>query len=277
MKINKQLEPPKLPVPQSVGSRSRSLLKFFLLVFALSIPLWLLGAVTSLQLLPSLPVSALAAFCPLIAALILVYQKNKAVGVTELLKRSFDYKRVKSKIWYAPTLLLMPCIMVLSYVVQRLMGVSLPTPQFSVVTTLALFVVFFIAAIGEELGWSGYAIDPLQDHFGALGGALLLGVVWAVWHFISLLEAQRSWTFIAWWSLGTLASRVIITWLYNSTGKSAFVAILFHAMINLTWQLFPINGSYYDPQVTGLIMTFVAAIVTLASGPRTLAHRVVIL
>jgi uncharacterized protein len=162
--------------------------------------------------------------------------------------------------------------MVLSYGAIRLMGVPVPAPPFSVGTILALFVGLFIGALGEELGWSGYAIDPLQERFGALEGALLLGMVWAVWHYVPLLEVHRSLAFIAWWSLGTVAARVIIVWLYNNTGKSVFVAALFHTMINLTWQVFPINGSYYDPRVTGLITAIVAVVVVIVWGPRTLAR-----
>lgn len=72
--------PKRPPLPQSVdgdslttvASRHRSPQKFYLLVFALSVPFWWVGAVTSLQLLPGLSVSALGAFCPLIAAVILV-------------------------------------------------------------------------------------------------------------------------------------------------------------------------------------------------------------
>ena len=190
----------------------------------------------------------------------------------ELLKRSFDFKRVKSKIWYVPLILLMPCIMLLSYIVMRLMGVHLPPPRFPVVNILALFVAFFIGVLGEELGWSGYVIDPLQNRFGALGGAIILGVVWAVWHWVPLLEVPRSPSFIGWWSLGTVSARVIITWLYNNTGKSVFVATVFHAMINLTWQLFPVSGSYYDPHVTGPITAVVAVIVITVFGPRTLTR-----
>jgi hypothetical protein len=78
---------------------------------------------------------------------------------------------------------------------------------------------------------------------------------------------------MAWWSLGTLASRVIIVWLYNNNGKSVFVAAVFHAIINLTWQLFPVNGSYYDPRVTGLIAAVVAVVVVIVWGPRTLTRR----
>ena len=255
-----------------VASNRRSPLTYFALTIALSIPFWAAGAMTNFQLLPAIPVSALGFVCMVGAASILVYRENGRVSVAELLKRSFDVKRVRTKLWYAPTILLMPCIMILSYVAMRLMGIPLPAPQLSFITTLALFIAFFVEALGEELGWSGYAIDPLQDRFGALCGALLLGIVWAVWHFIPLLSVQRSVVFIAWWSLGTVASRVIITWLYNNTGRSVFVAALFHTMQNLTWQLFPIDGSYYDPLVTSLIITAVAVVVVVVWGPKTLVR-----
>ena len=98
-------------------------------------------------------------------------------------------------------------------------------------------------------------------------------MVWAVWHFIPLLSVPRSPIFIAWWTLGTISFRVIMTWLYNNTGKSVFTAVIFHAMINLTWQLFPINGSYYDPQVTSLLVAAAALIVVVIWGPATLQRN----
>jgi membrane protease YdiL (CAAX protease family) len=155
-----------------------------------------------------------------------------------------------------------------------LTGVQLLKPQLEVTTTLFLFALFFIAALGEELGWSGYVIDPLQDRFGALWAALILGVVWVVWHLIPLLQVPQSLPFIAWWSLGTLSYRVIITWLYNNTGKSVFVATFFHTMMNLVFQLFPVKGSYlFDPRVTGLILAAVAIVVVSMWGARTLARN----
>jgi uncharacterized protein len=162
--------------------------------------------------------------------------------------------------------------MFLSYSAIRLMGVSIPAPAFSIGKVLTLFVAFFIGALCEELGWSGYATDPLQERFGALRGALLLAVALAVWHYVPLLQVHRSLWFIAWWFLNTVAYRVIIVWLYNNTGRSVFVAALFHTMIDLTWQLFPINGSYYDQRVTGLITAIVAGMVVIVWGPRTLAR-----
>jgi len=256
-----------------ITSPKRSPLTFFLLVFAFSIPFLVAGALTGSQLLPGLPFSALGFLCPAVAAAILVYRADGRAGVFALLKRSFDFKRIGAKAWLLLLILLEPIIMALSYLVIRLTGVTIPLPQISVLPALALFVAFFFGGLGEELGWSGYAIDPLQDRFGALKGSLLLGVVWVVWHYIPLLQAHRSMEYIAWWSLGTLAERVIIVWLYNNTGRSVFVAAVFHAMSNLTWQLFPVNGSYYDPRVTSLITAIVAVAVVIVWGQHTLTRR----
>ncbi len=252
--------------------KKRSLLAFFLLVFGLTIPFWVLGAFTGIELLPGLPVAALAAVCPALAAAILMFRDDHAAGVIALLKRAFDAERVHTKIWYAPTLLLMPVVMTLSYIVLRLRGVPVPVPHITLVSALALFPIFFIGALGEELGWSGYAVDPMQQRWGALTASVVLGVVWAIYHLIGLAQAHRSVEWIAWWSLFTVAARIVIVWLYNNTGSSVFIAALFHTTINLTWQLFPIHGSFYDPHVTGLITAAVAVIIVAIWGPRTLAR-----
>lgn len=257
------------------ASRSRSPFKFFLLVFALSIPFWLLGAVTGRQLVPGLPVSSLMAFCPMMAALILVYRENNTAGVTELLKRSFDYKRIRTKAWYAPIILLMPGVMVLAYGVMRWMDLPLPTlriPVLAGLLMLLMFLVFFIGALGEELGWSGYITDPMQARWSALQASIILGLVWAAWHVIRYRQAHRSTAWIAWYCLFTVATRVLMVWLFNNTGKSVFGAALFHAMVNVSWFPFPNSGLQYDPRITGPIVAFAAVIVTVMWGHRTLAR-----
>ena len=74
---------------ETIVSRSRSPLRFFLLVFALSIPFALIGEVTGLQLYPGIPVTALAFVCPAIAAVILAYRENGTAAVAQLLRRSY--------------------------------------------------------------------------------------------------------------------------------------------------------------------------------------------
>jgi hypothetical protein len=98
-------------------------------------------------------------------------------------------------------------------------------------------------------------------------------MVTATWHFVPLLQVGRSATWIAWWSLAVVAQRILQTWVYNNAGRSVFAAALFHAMVNVSWQLFPNQGSHYDPRITGLIAALMAAVVTVVWGPRTLTRE----
>lgn len=246
-----------------IDRRPRSPLKFILLVFTLSVPFWLIGAVIDQQYLPGLPLSALGAFCPLLAALVLVYQESRTAGVVALLKRSFDFARIRRKLWYAPILLLMPGVSMLVYGLMRWMSLPVPAPQFHVLATLLMFLGFFAGALGEELGWSGYAIDPMQARWQALQASLLLGMVTALWHISPLVQAHRPAVWMAWWFLYAVAARVLIVWLYNNTGKSVFAAALFHTMLNLSWMLFPLYGSHFDVRLAGLVTALVAAVVVL--------------
>src|SRR5512146_1316855 len=140
-------------------STDRSPLLFFLLVFGLSIPLSLAGGLIGLELVPGVPISAVVvAFCPMIAALILIYWKERAAGAIAFLKRAFDFGRIQAKAWYIPTVLLMPVVMLLEYGLLRLTGSPIPAPRFSIWTPLSMFIMYFVEGIGEELGWMGYAI-----------------------------------------------------------------------------------------------------------------------
>ncbi|MCL6750371.1 hypothetical protein KBT16_04975, partial [Nostoc sp. CCCryo 231-06] len=72
--------------PHTIGI-SKSPLKFFLLVFVISIPFWLVGFLDLPKILPiNLPISALMFVCPTIAALILMPKDNEPNSMRELLK-----------------------------------------------------------------------------------------------------------------------------------------------------------------------------------------------
>lgn len=250
---------------------------FFLLVFVLSVPFWLIGPIADQFLqkeIPiNLPVSALMAVNPLIAASILVYRENGSDGVKELLTRAIDYRRIERKIWYVLILCLWPITMVLAYGLMYLMGASLPDDlRLPVSVVPILFVVFLVAAVGEEEGWQGFAIDRLQYRWNALKASIIVGIVWAVWHIVPLVEAHQTPAWIAWQCLGMVPFRILIVWIYNNTGKSVFAAIVFHATANVSQFSFPNYGSHYDPFIVGLTLTFTAAIVVFVWGPQTLAR-----
>lgn len=252
-------------------SRNRFPYLFFLLVFALSIPLWLAGSFIGLEVVPGVPLSSVVVtFCPAIAAAIMIYRAEKWAGVRRLLSRALDFGRVRSAVWFVPAVLLMPAVMTVEYWLLRRMGLPIPPPRFPLWMPLAMFAVYFLAALGEELGWMGYAADPLQERSSALRAALVLGIFWAAWHIQPVVQVGRSPTWIAWQCLFWLSARVVIFWLYNNTGRSVFAVAVFHTMLNVSSFLFPVDGSFYDPRITALIMTGLALIVVLVWGPRTL-------
>jgi hypothetical protein len=246
-----------------------------LLVFVLAIPFWLIGG-EKLPLPFNLPVSALATSIPMTAASILSYRREGVDGIKELLKKALDYQKTGNKIWYLPALLLAPLIYFSSYVIMRLTGLPLPNPiQIPFLLAPVLFLMFFIGNTGEELGWSGYAIDPMQNRWGALKASILLGVVWVIWHAIPWLQTGNTPNWVVWQSGKSVVMRIVIVWLYNNTGKSVFAATLYHAADNVSWSLFPNYGSHYNPFVSGMITALTAVIVIFGWGPKTLAqHRV---
>jgi membrane protease YdiL (CAAX protease family) len=234
---------------------------FILLVFLLSLPVYVLGLVP--------PYSLLMVFNPFIAASLLTCREAGWDGVRRLWGRSFDYTRIRQKIWYLPFILLIPTMTILQYGLMRLMGVSIPGLQFPLLMMPVYFLVFFILAIGEEVGWSGYALDPLQDRWGALSAGIILGTVWALWHLVPYALANPP-LWVAGQCIATVLIRILMVWLYNNTGRSVFGMILFHAMINMG--SVPDYGFPYDPILVSVILAVAVAAVVFLWGPGTLAR-----
>jgi hypothetical protein len=143
----------------------------------------------------------------------------------------------------------------------------------SIVTLPLLFVLFLVAAVGEETGWMGYAIDPMRTWWGALVAALLIGVFWAIWHVPPLIQADRQPAWIAWWILGTVALRVLIVWLYVNASRSIVVAVIFHALVNVAMVPLPDYTTRVAPvALFGCLSALAALVVAVLWGPSTLAR-----
>jgi membrane protease YdiL (CAAX protease family) len=259
--------------PASASPRAAPWL-FIVLVFLLSIPFFALGAAGGrLPIATFLPVSALMAFVPMIAALVLVYRESGVSGAKKFLSRALDYRKIKGTRWALAAFLLMPMVFALECGVQRLQGTAPPDVQFfSVAEIVAFALMFFVGGVGEELGWQGYAFAGLKNGRSALEAALIIGVIWALWHVIPFAQMGRGVDLIIWQCLGTIALRVIIVWLFVNAGQSVFVAVLIHTMTNMPWGLFPNFESHFDPFVLFVILALVAVTVVALWGPSTLAR-----
>jgi uncharacterized protein len=253
--------------------KNSSIINYFLLVFALSIPFLILGFIITdtSQIIPiNLPISALMAICPLLAASILVYQKRKFHSVIALLKQAFDCQKIIDKNWYIPIIFLMPTTAILSYLYLNFTEVLLPKPQLSFLSIIIFFFVYFIGAIGEEIGWSGYIIEPMQNKFGALKASIFLGIIWAIWHIIPYYQAHQSTNWIVWQCIGTVFLRIIMVWIFNNAGKSVFAMVLFHTMINISPYLIPKYGSHYDPFLFCMLLMLIVIIIIFLWDSKTL-------
>lgn len=236
--------------------------KYLLVVLIVSIPFWVLGAFSKIELLPGLPVSALMVITPLFVATIFTFAQEGRAGLWRFLAQSFDAPKMHGWAWVV-VLCAMPSAMVLSAILQIASGRDLPPMVIDVSQTLILFAIFFLAATAEELGWTGFATRRLLEKQGFLIAALIIGIAAVIWHVVPLLQAGRGWDWIAWWALATMSRRILIVWVYAKGGRSVFGASLFHTMSNLTWMLFPVMGSHYDPSTTGLVLLVYAALVLI--------------
>jgi uncharacterized protein len=104
-------------------------------------------------------------------------------------------------------------------------------------------------ALGEEIGWRGFLAPRLVARLGFTGGAILLGVIWAVWHLPILLFADYHSSTPWWFSVPcfctlTIGLSIILTWL-RLMSRSVWPCALLHASHNLFIQGFftPLTGA----------------------------------
>lgn len=248
----------------------RPLVPFFVLVSVLAVPFWVAAAMVDItdRTPIGLPLSALMFVCPVIAAGILTYRYGGRPELVRLLKRAVDYSRERRG-WYLFAVVATPAIALMSYGVAWLMGLvhysGSPTPLAAVPV---LFLAFLLAAAFEELGWAGYATDPLRRRFGALGAGLVLGAFWGVWHLLPLIQAHHGPLWITGWFVGTVALRTIVVWLFYKTGKSVLSAMLMHAMANVCAAAIPDYTMTHSVLISGVLTAIVAAAITLRARPR---------
>jgi len=214
---------------------------------------------------------------------LLTLGKTAAVA---LFKRYFIW-RVDWKWWLAALLLLpalqLASIALTSWLTHTPADYSHPmirnvVPFNSPLLLLIVPWLFFeILTNGEEMGWRGYVLPRLQTKCNALTSSLIVGVIWSVWHlpkfFRMDMSSERS---FVWFTIAHLALAILYTWLYNNTGGSLLLAVLFHATQNTAGMFLPV--SFAVPGGVGkntLIGLYIAAavVVTAASGAKRLSRQ----
>ncbi|MCC8122725.1 MAG: CPBP family intramembrane metalloprotease, partial [Oscillospiraceae bacterium] len=212
----------------------KSILLFLILCFAFSSIFYYLVIVHDLQ-----ESVCLLMWCPGIAAIIVsrIYHR----GENALHFRKCQLKYVLAGIWI-PLLYwgISYGIYLLIYGTEVIVGNMLFTLIKMPGILLLNLSIYFITAMGEEIGWRGYLVPKLNELFGFARGALLSGVIWFLWHLPLFLIGYMS-DIPLWYQVPVLALLCITlsyTMFYVSTkSKSVWPAILLHFIHNFVAQL----------------------------------------
>jgi membrane protease YdiL (CAAX protease family) len=195
---------------------------------------------------------------PFVAGFVMTYVMEGRPGILHFLWR-FVLWRV-NVIWYVIALLGPMLLLNLGLVVQPGSLTTFTPPTMEAVAAFPQFF-FLVLFIGgpflEEPGWRGFALPRMQKKWGPLIATLILGVLWAAWHFpLFLLPvwAGQNGGFtpqsVALYTANVVAFTFLFTWLFNHTRGSLLLVILLHTGINVTGALIFFQGS---PEVAGLI------------------------
>lgn len=266
-----------MAVDRSSPAKRYSLLVFFVLACAISwaieIPL-ALRAQGVIHLPIPFGVHYLAAYAPMLAAIIVTGTTNGQEGLRELFARMFKW-RVQPVWWLvalAPLVLYALLAVALRWVQGRWPDLA-ALGQIDFLPNLgvgALLVWFLTFGLGEETGWRGYALPRLQRDRSALSATVILWVFWALWHlplFFYLYDA----TILVGFLLGLLAGAITFTWLYNSTGGSILLVAVWHGAFNFVTGCAACKTGTAAAVVSTLVMVW-AVVVVVWFKPATLSR-----
>jgi membrane protease YdiL (CAAX protease family) len=157
-------------------------------------------------------------------------------------------------------------------------ALSLGIPSLLGLVIMLAFMIVPGSALGEEIGWRGYALPRLQTRMSALSASFLLAPIWALWHLPLWLTGVpgRTPLIYAGFLVSAFGLSVLLTWVYNSTGGSLLLVVLLHATANLPIRLLydSLGSRVTVPVLLYFGLTVVAAIVVvIVAGPKHLSRK----
>jgi membrane protease YdiL (CAAX protease family) len=140
--------------------------------------------------------------------------------------------------WYVIAILLPPLVWFTGIGISAALGGGFPFHP----TLFAIYPAIFIANVGEEIGWRGFALPRLQTRTSPLRASLVLGVLWGLIH----LPLNLQFPYFLFATALLTAMAIIMTWIFNNTAGSVLLMVLFHCGLDIAQFVSP-HGQTSDP------------------------------
>jgi hypothetical protein len=169
---------------------------------------------------------------PMLAALLVVGLTQGKTGVKDFWSRVTNHS-IKLH-WYAVAIVISAAVTLTTVALNILLGARI-SPHFDWSAALrGLPLLLVVGGQWEEPGWTGYALPKMLKRFsnapyGALGAALVVAGVRAIWHLPLMLYGHIYWSDI----LVNLAYQIVVTWLFKSSRSGVLVVMLCHLLNNM--------------------------------------------
>lgn len=209
----------------------------------------------------------LTGYAPAFAAILAVRFVPGSGGIRRLLAPALRWR--VHPVWYAIAILGPIGLFLVGDLIRTLLSLEVPSAWLVLPSPSALAFLFgalVAGSFGEEVGWRGLAQPRLQQRRGALVAAIVVGLLWSLWHLWPVLTpggfATTGIAGVVLTFARLTATSVVYAWLLNSTRGSLLVVMLAHAGHNIAAQVVPLPGGtqQVDP-VTALLYVAAAVIV----------------
>lgn len=205
------------------------LIKRHVLVIFCTLTISLTFAATLLPL-PGEVIPVVMVFIPALMAIALSALSEGTVGVRSLLGKLTQW-RISLK-WLLIALALALLIRLTMSLIASGLGIisTIQLRPGGPEQYVILAIIFFVFAIPEELGWRGYALPKLLEHYSPLIAGLIVGVLWGSLHLALLFPGMMNESAPPLPTvLALVGGSVLFTWLYVNSGGSIVLTMLFHA------------------------------------------------
>jgi uncharacterized protein len=209
------------------------------------------------------PLFILAVWAPAVAAFILIPRYGRRAGLRRFLSRIFLWRCHPA--WYG-FLVGLPLMFYAGAAVKGNLFTD-PFPFTSGTALLAAIAMTFVLGPIEEFGWRGVALPLLQRRLAPIWAALLLGVIWGIWHLPAFLLSgtpQSAWSFTP-FLVGSVALSLMVTPLFNASRGSLLLPYLFHLQL--------INPIWPDAQPYDMIFVVAVALVVVVLNRKTMFRK----